>query len=266
MTRSVAIVLSVALASLTSAAPQNALAPEGEVLEKRLATLETQVMALSLDGKDAPAELVKERSDNKFESCEHVAAAGMCDHELATMGCPQSCNSANKVKHSAVTAAKDDAPVDSVIGKKSLGIRCHFDGDCVSNFCASDHVAGYFRCTNRFGNFNELKCEGWCNGHPDPWTTNHPDSKANGLKFAKPARGDEKSCKRRYPGRKHNLWLWGEGHFANDCKADKPGKCEWSSFACASCPQCPQEFPEEYKAGYQKPICSDIQRITIGCF
>ena len=106
MTRSVAIVLSVALASLTSAAPHNVLAPEGDAVgvEKRLATLETQVMALSLNGKDAPAELVKERSDNKYESCEHVAAAGMCAHKLATMGCPQSCNSAKKVKNAAVTA------------------------------------------------------------------------------------------------------------------------------------------------------------------
>ena len=56
-----------------------------------------KVTAQSLHGEDAPDAVVKEKTGGKYTSCAHVAAQGLCGHELAQMGCAKSCKN-TKVK------------------------------------------------------------------------------------------------------------------------------------------------------------------------
>ena len=147
-----AVALSLALA-LASAAHPRVLAPEA--IDARLESLEAKVNALSRNGEDAPNSVVKERTDGKFESCADVAAAGLCKHRMAEMGCAQSCG--KQVLHAengsaVVTALKRDDDGDGddeeTHGSGGHGTRCSFDSDCEKNLdcqnCEKKHESGYW--------------------------------------------------------------------------------------------------------------------------
>ena len=108
--------------------------PLDNSLDDRLKSLDAHITALALNGNDAPDALVKEKTGGEYTSCAHVAAQGLCGHELAQMSCAKSCK-ATKVKSPTVTAQKGDDPVDSVYGKKSCGKYCGFSSDCESGSC-----------------------------------------------------------------------------------------------------------------------------------
>lgn len=132
------IVVQLALAVLVSAAPTKTRA-----LEDQLALLEDKVTALSLFGEDAPAALVQQRSNGKFDSCAEVAAAGICAHEIAKMGCSRSCatvkagtvQEANEaVAQMSFTCPRDDYRKHQCCKRGRGGWSCEepYDGYCNS--------------------------------------------------------------------------------------------------------------------------------------
>ena len=63
-----------------------------------------------------------EKTGGKYTSCAHVAAQGLCGHELAQMGCAKSCKN-TKVKGQMTKQQKKEAFVDPFAGARSLSSK-----------------------------------------------------------------------------------------------------------------------------------------------
>ena len=116
-----------------------------------------------------------------------------------------------------------------------------------------------FTCVNKFrGHQTNLRCEGWCNGHSSPWTTERGQGDngkmlriARAAKMTKSWKGDDdtKRCSWLRKRTSAKIYLWGDGDTQTFCDTDAPGKCEWDSMACAACSQCPTmvENKDDYR-------------------